>query len=147
MNVALASLVAASVLGVSEKPVDLSGSIAQRPPVVDERWVSAKPQRPAVLPWLYGSYVTFQALDVWTTTRAVAAGAGETNPAVASFASNRLALTTMKAATTTATLYFVERLWRRNRPGAIVVAAALNGVTAFVVLHNSRVAQRAEVRR
>jgi hypothetical protein len=146
MNVTLASLVAASVLGVSEKPIALSGSIAQRPPVVDERWLYAKPRRPAVLPWLYGSYATFQALDVWTTTRAVAAGARETNPAVASFASNRLALTTVKVATTTATLYFIERLWRRNRTGAIVVTAALNGVTALVVLHNARVAQRAETR-
>jgi hypothetical protein len=140
-------LIAASVLGVSEQPIDLSSSIAQRPPVVDERWVDAKPRRPAVLPWLYGSYATFQALDIWTTTRAVAAGARETNVAVASFASNRLAMTSMKVATTTATLYFIERLWRRNRTGAIVVTAALNGVTAFVALHNSRVAQRAEVRR
>ena len=147
MNVTLASLVAASVLGVSDQPIDLSGSIAQRPPAVDEPWVHAKPRRPAVLPWLYGTYATFQALDVWTTTRAVAAGGREANPAVASFASNRLALTAVKIATTTATLYFIERMWRRNRTGAIVVTAALNGVTAFVVLHNSRVAQGAGVGR
>jgi hypothetical protein len=146
MNIALASLAIASVLGLPEGPVDLSRSITATL-AVDELRVDAEPRRPTILPWLYGIYVTFQAFDVWTTTRGVAAGARETNPAVASFAGNHLGLTAMKIATTTTTIYFVERLWRRNRTGAIVLTAALNGVSALVVLHNSRVAQRARVGR
>jgi hypothetical protein len=146
MDFALASLVIASVLGAPERPVDLSRVMAPIP-AADERWTSAEPRRPAILPWLYGTYATFQALDLWTTTRAVAAGAREANPAVAPIAENAFGLTLMKAATTTATIYFVERMWRRNRVGAIVLTAAVNGVSAFVVIHNTRVAQRAEVRR
>ena len=88
-----------------------------------------------------------QAFDVWTTTRAVSAGARETNPAVAPFAGNRLALTSIKVATTTATIYFADRLWRRNRTGAVLVMAALNGVSAWVVTQNARVTQRTEIRR
>jgi hypothetical protein len=145
MNVALASLVVASLSGLPDKPVDFT-----RPPAalaVDQLWVHAEPRRPTVLPWFYGTYVTLQALDVWTTTRSVAAGAREVNPAVGPFSKNYLALTAMKAATTSATIYFADRLWRRNRAGAIVVMAVLNGVSAAVVIHNHRVAQRAEVRR
>ena len=145
MNVALAALVAGSLLGVREKPVDL----LRTPPAaaVDARWVYAELRRPTVLPWLYGTYVAFQALDVWSTTRALAADAGETNALVASFARKPLALTATKVATTTATIYFVERLWRTNRASAVVLTSVLNGAGAFVVIHNTRVAHRARGRR
>lgn len=144
MSVALAALVAGSLLGVREKSVEL---FRTAPAAVDERRVYAGPRRPTALPWLYGTYVTFQALDVWSTTRAVAAGAEEANPLVAHFARNPLGLTAMKVATTTATIYFVERLWRTNRAGAIVLTSVLNGASALVVIHNTRVAHRARGRR
>jgi hypothetical protein len=47
----------------------------------------------------------------------------------------------VKAASTAASIYFTERAWKKNRKGAIVLMAVVNGVTAAVAarnLHNAR---------
>jgi hypothetical protein len=48
----------------------------------------------------------------------------------------------VKAVSTAASIYFAERAWKKNRKGAIVLMAAINGVTAAVVAHNLRPARR-----
>jgi hypothetical protein len=108
-----------------------------------ERWPGAPGSgRPAALPALYASLGVLQALDVYSTRRAVGAGAGEANPLMQPAAGHAGAMLAVKAVSTAASIYFAERAWKKNRKGAIVLMAALNGVTAAVVAHNLRPARR-----
>lgn len=102
--------------------------------------VAQMPRRPLALSALYGTYGTLQALDVVTTRRAMAAGARERNPLM-----NNGSIGTMiavKAAAGASTIYFAERMWKKNRVGAVIVMAALNGATAAIVAHNQRNSRR-----
>ena len=98
-------------------------------------------RRPGSLVPLYLSYGALQVLDVTSTRRAIEAGATEANPLLQGVAGNTGATLAVKAGTTAATVFLVERLWRRNRPAAIVLMAALNGAYAAVVAHNYRQAR------
>jgi hypothetical protein len=89
-----------------------------------------------VLSALYGTYGTLQALDVVSTRRALAAGARERNPMMKG--GNMTAMIAVKAAAGASTIFFTERLWKKNRVGAIIVMAALNGASAAIVAHNQR---------
>jgi hypothetical protein len=110
-------------------------------PAAVPAWTVDRPlQRPAALPALYASYVGLQAMDLYTTRKALAAGATESNPMMRS--GNTGAAIAIKAATGAATIYFAERAWKKNRVGAIVLMAALNGVTAAVVARNAHNARR-----
>lgn len=94
------------------------------------------PKRPIALSALYGTYGVLQALDVVSTRRALASGARESNPLM-----NDGHLGTMiavKAAAGASTIYFTEKLWKKNRVGAVIVMAALNGATAAIVARNHR---------
>jgi hypothetical protein len=102
--------------------------------------LSQTPRRPMALTALYGTYGTLQALDVVTTRRALSAGARERNPAMKD--GNMGAMIAVKAAAGLSTIYFTERLWKKNRVGAVIVMAALNGATAAIVAHNQRNARR-----
>ena len=102
--------------------------------------LSQAPRRPVALSTLYATYGTLQALDVVSTRRALASGAREQNPVM-----NGGSMTTMiavKAAAGASTIYFTERLWKKNRVGAVIVMAALNGATAAIVAHNQRNVRR-----
>jgi hypothetical protein len=44
----------------------------------------------------------------------------------------------MKAASSVGTVYIAEKMWKKHRAGAIVLMAAMNGVSAAVVAHNNR---------
>jgi hypothetical protein len=52
----------------------------------------------------------------------------------------------LKAATTVSTLFFAERMWKKNRVGAVVMLIAINGATAAVSMHNMRNVQRLSTR-
>lgn len=102
--------------------------------------LSEGPKRPALLPALYGTYAVLQAMDVMSTKRALAANAREANPLMKSGGmGTTLAI---KAGTGAATVYFVEKAWKKNRVGAIVLMAAINGASAAIVAHNSHNAGR-----
>jgi hypothetical protein len=101
-------------------------------------------KRPALLPAMYAGFVATQAWDLYTTSAALKNGAYEANPIAASFAGNNAKMIGLKAATTASTIFFVERMWKRNRVGAVVLLAAINGATAAVAMHN---AGNARVRR
>jgi hypothetical protein len=107
---------------------------------------AAQLKRPAVLPVLYASLGVMQAWDVYSTSAAMRAGAREANPAAAPFAGNAGSLIAMKATTTAGTILFAERMWKKNKVGAIVMLAAINGATAAVSLHNMRNARIAAAR-
>jgi Domain of unknown function (DUF5658) len=96
----------------------------------------ASTRRPPALVPLYGSLIALQGADVYFTSRAVSNGAREVNPIVKPVAGRTAAAAAVKAGTTALAIYFVERAWRQNRKGAIVVAAVLNAATAAVVVHN-----------
>lgn len=101
--------------------------------------VSAAPTAPArshVLTSLYVSYVGLQALDVHSTSRALASGGREANPALRGIAGSPGALIAVKAATTAGTLWVSEQLRKKHPAAAIGLMAALNSVMAVVVSHN-----------
>jgi hypothetical protein len=95
-------------------------------------------RRPGALAGLYASLTALNALDVYSTQRALSNGARELNPIVASSTGNLGATLAIKAATTTSSIYLAEKLWKKNRVGAIVTMVAVNGATAAIVAHNFR---------
>ncbi len=97
-------------------------------------------RRPAMLPALYGTYAALQTLDIYSTRRALAAGAAEANPLLRSGSTARTMA--IKGAAGAATVFFAERAWKKNRAGAIVLMAILNGTTAAIVAHNAHNARR-----
>ena len=102
--------------------------------------IAHAPRRPVALSALYGTYGTLQALDVVTTRRAIAAGAIERNPLMKN--GNMGAMIAVKAAAGVSTIYFAERMWKKNRVGAVIVMAALNGASAAIVAKNQRNSRR-----
>jgi hypothetical protein len=93
-------------------------------------------KRPAALPAMYAGLGALHALDLYSTRRAVAAGAREMNPLLAPAIKNAAAMVAVKGASTALSIYFAERAWKRNRKGAMVLMAVVNGVTAAVVAKN-----------
>jgi len=73
-------------------------------------------------------------------------GAREANPTASPFAGNTGALIGLKTATTASSIFFAERLWKKNKMGAIVSMVAANAVTAMVVAHNYRVVNQLQAR-
>lgn len=120
--------------------VQVSGLIAPMAPTASDE---TPLERPAALPVLYVSLGALQALDVYSTTSALKAGAREANPMASPFAGNTGALIGLKVATTASSIFFVERMWKKSKTGAIVMLAVLNGATAAVSIHNMRNAKMA----
>jgi hypothetical protein len=59
-------------------------------------------------------------------------------------AGNAGATLALKAASTAGTIFFAERAWKKNRKGAIILMAAINGAMAAVSARNFRNAQLAQ---
>ena len=98
------------------------------------------PKRPGTLTAMYGTYGALQVLDLVSTRRALAAGAQERNPLMRG--GQMKTMIAVKAAAGASTIFFAERMWKKNKVGAIVVMAALNGASAAIVAHNQRNARR-----
>jgi hypothetical protein len=156
-NIALATIVglsfsgAAAAAGVEEPEILLTSPIPVETAVVAYTmptvWVpEAKAlgtKRPAALLPLYASLGAMQVWDARSTSSALKAGAAEANPTAAPFAGNTASMLGLKAATTVGTIFFAERIWKKNPVGAVVLVAIINGATAAVAMnnmHNSRVA-------
>lgn len=114
--------------------------VSETVPPVPAWDVSRTGKRPVALSALYGSYGTLQVLDVVSTRKAVAAGAREANPLMGSGTSARAVA--VKAAGTAISIYLAERMWKKNRVGAVVTMAIMNGISAAAVAHNARLATR-----
>jgi hypothetical protein len=99
-------------------------------------------RRPALLPALYATTVALQALDAHSTMTALDRGAREANPLMKGVVGHGGAMLAVKAGAAAGTIYFAEKLWRRNRVAAVALMVAVNGVTAAVVAHNYNVASR-----
>jgi hypothetical protein len=110
------------------------------PPIAQvERYNS--PRRPTALPLLYASTIALQALDAHSTMQAISLGAHEANPFMKGAASNQGALIAVKAGVAGATIFFAEKMWKRNPVGAIALMAVINSVNFAVVAHNYRVSK------
>ena len=104
-----------------------------------EAWMfDRKLSRPASVKVLYGTLAVMQALDIYSTQRALGRGGSEINPIVEKAAGNQAAMIGVKAFSTATSIYFAERAWKKNRKGAVVLMAIVNGVTAAVVARNLR---------
>ena len=129
----------ATAAGIEDKP--LAKAVAAASPAITLSVSSVyvpKAKRPALLPALYATLGAMQVWDAVSTSAALKAGAHEANPTAAPFAKNTGALLGLKAATTTSTIFFAERMWKKNRVGAVVLMAAINGATAAVAMNNMR---------
>ncbi len=101
------------------------------------RW-ALDARRPVALPAMYAGLGVLQALDIYSTRRAVAAGAHEMNPLLGPATKNTAVMMAVKGASTALSIYFAERAWKRNRKGAMILMGVVNGVTAAVVAKNLR---------
>jgi len=99
----------------------------------------AKP-RPQIVPSLYASLAALQTFDGYSTIRAIRAGAREANPIVGNAAGQPIAMWTLKAASTAATIYYAERLWRNHHRGqAVTLLAVTNAIMGAVAAHNASI--------
>jgi len=120
--------------GTPHAPESLPGVAEVGPPV----WFPAPPRRPSLLVPLYLSFAALQVADVASTGRALDAGGQEANPLVSGFADSSAKMLVVKAGATAGTIYLTERLWKKNRPAAVVLMVALNGAYGAIVAHNYR---------
>jgi Domain of unknown function (DUF5658) len=93
--------------------------------------------RPALLPALYATFGAIQAWDVYSTSAALTSGGREANPVTARAAGHTGQMIALKAATSASTIYFAERIWRRNRVMAVVLMVGINSGMAAIALHNT----------
>lgn len=108
-------------------------------PTVPEAWmVDRRETRPLALPAMYATLGAMQAFDVYSTRRAVSRGANEANPLVRPTVGNSSIMLAAKALSTAGTIYFAERAWKKHRVGAVVLMAAINGVTGAIAIRNIR---------
>jgi uncharacterized protein DUF5658 len=117
-------------------------SLPVAPAKVDPWMAVAKPKRPVAVTTLYGSLGALQALDLYSTRRALNGGAREANPLVERAGAGSATMLAVKALSTATSIYFTERAWKKNRKGAVVMMAVVNAVTAAVVVNNLRNARR-----
>jgi hypothetical protein len=95
--------------------------------------------RPGTLTAMYVGFVGLQVLDARTTMSALRRGAHETNPFLGSGHSG--VVWAVKAASTASTIFFVERVRKRNRIRAILLMAGINGGYVALAAHNARQAR------
>ena len=149
MTAACALILAATLSTIGEhpgrsiaaqtSPGPIAAAIATAPAldVAVETWMlDRKVGRPAAVKIMYGSLAALQALDVYSTYRSLDSGAAEVNPIVKKAVGNQAAMIAVKAMSTAGSTYFAERAWKKNRKGAVVLMAIVNGVTAAVVARN-----------
>ncbi|MEO6212829.1 MAG: DUF5658 family protein, partial [Vicinamibacterales bacterium] len=89
---------------------------------------------------MYVSFAALQVLDAMSTTKALATGATEANPAINAIVKNKAAFYGVKAATALSTVLFAERIAKNHPRRAAILMAVLNTGYAAIVAHNYRVA-------
>jgi hypothetical protein len=91
---------------------------------------------------LHVSFVSLEAVDIYSTVRGMKGGAVEANPLMRGAASSPVGMTALKAGVAASSILLTRRLARKHRAGAIILAATLNSAYAAVAVHNLRVARR-----
>jgi hypothetical protein len=99
--------------------------------------------RGPVLPVLYGSLISLQAYDGYSTSRGLQKGAVESNGLMASLATHPASLWAVKGTTGFISIYMAEQLWRQHRRGAaIALLVASNAMMAGVAANNRAILRR-----
>lgn len=119
------------VLG-AQRPIAIAGTPDFR---VDMRDGAQK--RPLLLPVLYVTLGALQGMDYYTTQKGLGLGAHETNAIVRN--STKGTFLAMKAGSTAVTILIAEKMWKKNKAGAIALMLATNVVYGAVVANNTRV--------
>jgi len=141
--VALPATVESTVPAIRLTPIAVAEEAAPQTSLGDRftpRW-AFDAKRPPAMPAMYAGFGVLQALDIYSTQRAMSSGATEMNPLLGPASRNTAAMVAVKGASTALTIYFAERAWKRNPKGAMVLMSVINGVTAAVVarnLHNAK---------
>lgn len=99
---------------------------------------ASPPRRPSALMPLYVSFGTLQLLDTHSTSRSIRGGAVEANPVMRPFASSVPAMLAVKAGGTAGAIVASEKLWKRNKPAAILFMLSANSGMIWVVHNNYR---------
>ena len=116
---------------------------ASRTAPLVERWqMDLQEKRPAALPAMYGTLAALHAFDIYSTRRALGANATEANPLMKGASKNAGAMLAVKALSMAGTIYFTERAWKKNRKGAVILMAVINGATMAIAANNVRNARR-----
>jgi len=126
------SLASTAVLSSPAK----SGPAADGRRVIEAWMIDTPERRPAMLPALYATLGAMQALDVYSTRRAMSVGAYEANPLMRKASGNTGAMLAVKAVSTAATVFFAERAWKKNKKGAVILMLAVNSAMAAVTVRN-----------
>lgn len=100
--------------------------------------IARAPRRPGALVPLYLSFGTLQALDMHATSHAIGRGAVEANPVMKGVVGNTAGMLAVKAGGTAAVILVSEKMWRKNKPAAVVFMLATNAALSWVVQHNYR---------
>lgn len=132
-------LQAAAIVKAVDEAVSPASTLSA--PVTTALPAPVETRRPVALLPLYVSFGALQILDAKSTLDAVARGGVEANPVMKGFASKPLALVAVKAAGTTGVVFVTEKMWRKNKPAAIVFMLAANSAMALVVNNNYRAAR------
>ncbi len=126
-----------------------AGSVTPQPPIILtgralEAPVVVPAKRPAALISLYVVAGALQVMDLYTTSRGLKAGAYETNPGIRN--GNVGTAIALKAATTGLGILIAEKVWRKNKLGAILGMVAANAITSAAVINNYGVIRKLERR-
>jgi len=84
------------------------------------------------------SFVALEALDVFSTMRAMRHGHSEANPLMRGVAGNSIAMATVKAGAAASTILLVRQVARKNRVAAIAMMIGMNTALSVVVARNLR---------
>jgi uncharacterized protein DUF5658 len=132
--------VAASTSSTLSSGAVAAGATAAQPALL---LTHVQQKRPAAMVPLYGGFAAMQALDYVTTTRALSSGAGsEANPLMAPVAGNPAAFLALKAGSVVGVVWAGEKLWKKNRVGAVVFMVAMDSAMATIAAHNYSIARR-----
>jgi Domain of unknown function (DUF5658) len=96
-------------------------------------------KRPGTLAGLYVSLAGLQVYDAMSTARGMKQGAREANPLMQGAVNNQAMFWGLKAATTALPMIMAEKMWKKNKVGAVAMMAVANSVAAIVAANNARV--------
>jgi hypothetical protein len=133
-----APVLIATAVTAAPAPVVVVHSLRAAP--APEAWTVDRPAsgRPKALPAMYAALGAMQAFDVYSTRRALTSGAVEANPLMRGAAKSSGTMLAVKALSTAGTILIAERMWKKNRTGAVILLAVVNGATAAVAVRNMR---------
>lgn len=100
--------------------------------------IDPQPKRPALLIPMYIATASLNGLDVHSTLLSLDRGHREGNPLLGS--GRPAVLIGAKVASTAFTVWMTERLWKKNRVGAVLVMVGVNAGLSAVVVNNYRIA-------